>query len=450
MTRKLLVVDEEGTLATNLKTAFVQNFALTTCKSLDDVGQQRFPLAIISAAGDRSSTICASAMERGVANRVVIVGAEPSLDEAISAIRAGACDFISNGNDANAIVSRVSEIWATVELSADMERIRAEPVTHSELPEIIGESDVIQRLRERLKRVASSDVSVLITGESGTGKDVVAHTIHRYGRRPNGPYVAVNCNALSHQLIESEFFGYVKGAFTGANEDHAGFLVEATSGTIYLDEISEIPFELQSKLLRAIQEKRVRPLGQGTEVPYDARLIASSSVDLEKEVATGRFRKDLFFRLNVVRVHLPPLRERARDVLLLAQHFIRSASSESKPVVGFTPAVARALLAYKWPGNVRELQHCIVSAVNVAHHDQITTHDLPPSLRESMTSLREDTIELMPLHERERLHILEILQSVGGNKSLAARHLGLDRKTLARKLRAYEKSVDSDGADEPS
>jgi len=211
-----------------------------------------------------------------------------------------------------------------------------------------------------------------------------------------------------------------------------------------------MPFDLQAKLLRAIQEKRVRPLGQGTEVPYDARLIASSSVDLEKEVATGRFRKDLFFRLNVVRIHLPPLRERARDVLLLAQHFIRQVRTESRPVVGFTPAVARTLLAHKWPGNVRELQHCITAAVNVAHYDHITTQDLPPTFRESVASIREDAIELMPLHERERLHILEILQSVSGNKSLAARHLGLDRKTLARKLRTYEKSATADSLDEPS
>ena len=444
------MVDEESTLASNLQTAFAQNFSVTTCTSLDDVAHEKFPVAVVIAPGGRSSAICATAMERGVAERVVILGAEPSLDEAISAIRAGASDFLSHGSDSASIIARVSEIWAAVELSTDMARIRSETVTPPEFPEIIGESDAVQRLRERLKRVASSDVSVLITGENGTGKDTVAHAIHYYGRRPNGPYVAANCSTIPQQQIEGELFGFVKGAFPGAAGDRPGLLVEASGGTIYLDEISELPFDLQAKLLRAIQEKRVRPLGQGSEVQYDARLIASSSVELEKEIATGRFRKDLFFRLNVVRVHLPPIRERSRDVLLLAQHFIRSASSELKPVVGFTPAVARALLAYKWPGNVRELQHCITSAVNVAHHDHITTHDLPPSLREAVNSVREDTIELMPLHERERLHILEILQSVEGNKSLAARHLGLDRKTLARKLRAYERLSSTEGTDEPS
>ena len=443
MRKTLLVIDELGELSDRVTTALRQTFDLRIAKRLDEVEAGRYPAAIVAHQSGKFAEICSAIRERELTDCVVIFGAEPSLNDAITAIRAGAADYVTDSNDVEAVLSRVTEIVTMAELRDDLERLRTEPVNLADFPEIVGESAAVHRLRDRLKRVAASEVSILMTGESGTGKDIVARALHRYGRRPDGPLIVVNCSAVPHQLIESEFFGYVKGAFTGANSDRAGFLVEATGGTIYLDEISDMPIELQAKLLRALQERRVRPLGQGTEFPYDARLIASSSKDLEREVAAGRFRKDLFFRLNVVRIQLPTLRERGRDVLLLAQHFIRASRSEVKPVVGFTPAVARALLAYSWPGNVRELQHCITAAVTTAQHDHITTQDLPANLRESVAPSREDAIELIPLHERERLHILEILQSVGGNKSLAARHLGLDRKTLTRKLRAYEKRQDT-------
>ncbi len=438
MTKKLLVVDETNALSSDVKAALLQNFDMVVHSRVHDVGPENFPVAVVSAAATNFSSICSFIFARGIASCVVIIGADPSLDDAIMAIRAGAADFITDTDDVDAIVARVGEIVSMAGLRADLERLRTVPPNTEDFPEIMGESESVHRLKDRLKRAANSDVSILITGESGTGKDIVARALHQYGRRPGGPLIVVNCSAVPGQLMESEFFGYVRGAFTGANSDRTGFLVEATGGTIYLDEIAEMPLELQTKLLRALQEKKVRPLGQGAEIAYDARLIASSSGDLEKEVAAGRFRKDLYFRLNVVRLQLPPLRERDRDVLLLAQHFIRGARSEVKPVLGFTPAVARSLMRYSWPGNVRELQHCITAAVTSAQYDHITTKDLPVHIRDSVVSAREESLDLIPLHERERLHILEILQSVGGNKSLAARHLGLDRKTLARKLRAYK------------
>jgi DNA-binding NtrC family response regulator len=297
----------------------------------------------------------------------------------------------------------------------------------------------MERLRDRLRRIGGSDVTVLVTGESGSGKEIVARILH--SQRGAGPFVAVSCSAIPRHLMESEFFGHARGAFTGASGDRVGLLAQASGGTVFLDEIGDMPLELQAKLLRALQQRTVRPLGQREEVRFDARVMAASSRDLEKEVAEGRFRQDLYFRLNVMRVAVPPLRERGGDILLLAQNFIERCRKPSRPIVGMTPAVARALLAYSWPGNVRELEHCILAAVAIARYDHITVAELPIEIGGSTAPLKNEIDDLVPLHELERLHILETLRSVGGNKALASRFLGLDRKTLYRKLRSYAEAA---------
>jgi two-component system response regulator HydG len=283
---------------------------------------------------------------------------------------------------------------------------------------------------------------VLITGESGTGKEVVARALHRRGRRKNGPFVAVNCAALPETLLESELFGHARGAFTDARSARSGLFVQANGGTLFLDEITEMPLALQPKLLRALQERVVRPLGGEGEVPFDVRLVTATNRDLETAVEEGRFRGDLFFRVNVIHVPLPPLRARGGDILLLAQRFLGEyGARSSKQVTGLSPQAAERLLAYSWPGNVRELENCIERAIALAQHDHILPDDLPEKVRAYRRShvlvASDDPAELVPLEEVERRYILRVMEAVGGNKSQAAQVLGLGRKTLYRKLEAY-------------
>jgi len=435
VTTRVLIVDERGALSPRVESALRRRFDLASVAGLADVKGEHFDVAVIAPRASDQVALCKSMLESRLADRVVFLGADPSLQDAIRAIRAGASDFVPDGGDPEAVIQRVTEVAELADLRAELGRLREGvplPVVH---PELIGASPAMEKLRDRLRRIGASDVTVLVSGESGSGKEIVARILH--AQHGTGPFVAVSCSAIPRHLMESEFFGHARGAFTGASGDRTGLLLQASGGTVFLDEIGDMPLELQAKLLRALQQRTVRPLGQREEVRFDARVMAASSRDLEKEVAEGRFRQDLYFRLNVIRVTVPPLRERGSDILLLAQHFVQRSRKPMRPIVGMTPAAARALLAYAWPGNVRELEHCILAAVAVARYDHVTVADLPIEIGGSTTPLKNEVDDLVPLHELERLHILETLRSVGGNKALASRFLGLDRKTLYRKLRAY-------------
>ena len=303
---------------------------------------------------------------------------------------------------------------------------------------------------ELLERVAESDASVLITGESGTGKEMVARALHRRGRRNAGPFVAVNCAAMPEALLESELFGHVKGAFTDARTARTGLFVKASGGTLFLDEIGELPLPLQPKLLRALQERAVRPVGSDDEVPFQVRLVAATNRDLETAVEERRFREDLFFRINVIHVEMPPLRARGSDVLLLAQHFlVKDAALAGKPVTGISAAAAEKLLAYSWPGNVRELQNCIERAIALTQFHEIAVDDLPERVRayrgSQIVISADDLGELVPMEEVERRYVLRVLEAVGGSRTRAAKVLGFDRKTLYRKLERYGVSPDETG-----
>jgi two-component system response regulator HydG len=283
---------------------------------------------------------------------------------------------------------------------------------------------------------------VLITGETGTGKEVVARAIHRRSRRRSGPFVAVSCAAMPEHLLESELFGHVKGAFTDARTARRGLFLQAQDGTLFLDEIGELPLGLQAKLLRALQERTLRPVGGDQELPFDVRLVSATNRDLESAIAAGAFRDDLYYRLNVVQVPLPPLRSRASDVLLLGQHFLeRFARSADKAVTGIAPDCAERLLDYSWPGNVRELSNAIERAVALTQYQKITVSDLPEKVRAFKRShvlvASEDPAELVSMEEVERRYVLRVLEAAGGNKTQAARILGFDRKTLYAKLKAY-------------
>jgi two-component system response regulator HydG len=300
----------------------------------------------------------------------------------------------------------------------------------------------MRRVFDLVTRVADSDASVLIMGESGTGKELIARAVHAQSSRRDGPFLAVNCAAMPGALLESELFGHTRGAFTDAKAARTGLFEQASGGTLFLDEIGELPIEMQPKLLRALQERMVRPIGGNVEVPFDARIVTATNRDLEAEVDEKRFREDLYYRINVVRVDAPALRERGGDVLLLAQHFVeRFAARSNKAVRGIHAAAAEKLVNYDWPGNVRELENCIERAVALLRFDEVTVDDLPEKIRQyradRLVFATDDLTEVLTIDELERRYIQRVLTLVGGNKSRAADLLGLDRRTLYRRLDRY-------------
>jgi DNA-binding NtrC family response regulator len=294
---------------------------------------------------------------------------------------------------------------------------------------------------------------VLITGESGTGKELAAREIHERGRNPDGPFVAVNCAAMPEALLESELFGHAKGAFTDARSDRDGLFLAARGGTILLDEIGDMPMGLQGKLLRALQERAVRPVGTTREIPFEARVIAATNRDLEGAIEEGRLREDLYYRINVLPLELPPLRARGGDILLLAQSFLGEAAVRNgTPITGFTPRAAEQLMAYDWPGNVRELHNCVERALALTRGDRVDVEDLPLKVRNYSSHhvlvAGDDPSELAKLEDVERKYILRVVEACKGNKSKAARVLGIGRKTLYRKLEAFGVSLGEDAEDE--
>jgi two-component system, NtrC family, response regulator AtoC len=391
--------------------------------------------------------------ERIVLNRpdipVVVVTAFGSMETAVAAIRVGAYDFVTKPFELDGLALVLTRAVQHRSLRAEVKRLRRQvgSLESGGTGTLVGESAALRHAYALIDRVADAEATVLISGESGTGKEVAARALHeRSGRRRDGPFVAINCAAMPEPLLESELFGHAKGAFTDAKSAHTGLFVQASGGTLFLDEIGELPLGLQPKLLRALQERRVRPVGGSGEVAFDARVVAATNRDLELMVEEGRFREDLYFRVNVIGITLPPLRARGSDVLLLAQRFIEHfAQRGARSVTGLSPEAAQRLLAYGWPGNVRELQNCIERAVALTRYEQLAVEDLP----ERIQSYRPTQVlpegaspqELIPLAELERRYVLRVLDAVGGSRILAARTLGIDRKTLYRKLEAWGMST---------
>ena len=383
---------------------------------------------------------------RIVANRpglpVVVMTAFGSLETAIAAMRAGAYDFITKPIDLNLLAFALDRAIQHHALHQQVATLSEAVERTRRFDDLIGASPLMQRLYEQITCVADSEASVLVRGENGTGKELVARSIHRRGRRQGGPFVPVNCAAVPEAFLESELFGHVGGTSTDAQPNRKGLFIQAEGGTLLLDEIADLPLALQPKLLRVLEDRKLRSAGGEEETPVNVRVIALTNRDLETAIEEGRFREDLFFRINVVSIELPPLRTRGTDILLLTQHFLQNfAARDGKSVTGITDAVAERLMAYDWPGNVRELRNAIERAVALTRVNQITVEDLPEKIRSYRGSTillsGQDPTELAPMEEVERRYILHVLKSVGGNRTLAARVLGLDRKTLYRKLLAY-------------
>ncbi len=387
--------------------------------------------------------------ERIVANRpdvaVVVMTAFGSFESAVAAMRVGAYDFVTKPIELDLLALVLQRAVRHRALQEKVKLLSQEVEGLKRFDEMLGTSRPMQELFDQLARIADSEAAVLITGESGTGKELVARAIHRRSRRQSQPLVPVNCAALPDALLESELFGHAKGAFTDARAARKGLLLEAEGGTLFLDEIGEFPLVTQAKLLRALEEQRLRPVGSDREQPFDVRILCATNRDLESAVEEGRFREDLYFRINVIQVDVPPLRARGTDVLLLAQHFLQAFAPRSrKEVLGISDAVAEKLLSYAWPGNVRELRNVIERAVALTRYQQLAVDDLPEKIRNYRQSRMVidsgDPAELVPLEDVERRYILQVLEAVGDNKANAARILGLDRKTLYRKLRQYDQN----------
>ncbi|MEO6333623.1 MAG: sigma-54 dependent transcriptional regulator [Pyrinomonadaceae bacterium] len=372
---------------------------------------------------------------------VVIMTAYSSVDSAVAALRKGAYDYVTKPFVNDDLLQTVKNAIQQRQLFRENRALRRELDRQYSFSEIIGSSDSLQKIFSLVKKVAATNANILIQGESGTGKELVARSIHLNSHRSSHPFLAVNCGALPESLLESELFGHAKGAFTGAVTDTKGLFRAASGGTLFLDEIGEMPLALQVKLLRALQEHEVTPVGSSTALKFDARIIAATNKILEEEVSAGRFREDLFYRLNVIEVYVPSLRERMEDIPLLAKHFAaktaRSQNSVEKPITG--EAVA-ALANYNWPGNVRELENAIERAF-ILSNEAIDLDSLPQKVRNSaVRSFRtRDGEGFRPtLEEMERRYLIEVLGSVGEDKVKAANILGIDLSTLYRKLKRYE------------
>jgi len=386
--------------------------------------------------------LCQSLNEQWPDIPVLVITAFGSLETAIQAMRAGAYDFITKPFDIEALALAIARAVQHQQLKSEVKRLRAAVGQAGWGNDMIGTSVPMLELRALLERVARTDTTVLVTGETGTGKEVVARVLHQHGKRRNGPFVVVNCSALPEALLESTLFGHVRGAFTDARSARQGLFLEAHGGTLLLDEIGEMPAGLQAKLLRALEARCVRAVGADSETPFDTRIIAATNRDLDDAVQEGRFRQDLYYRLNVLHVALPPLRSRGGDVVALAHHFLlKFAQQSERPVLGISEAAARRLASYPWPGNIRELRNSIERAVALTRFDHIAADDLPDRIKnfESRHVLvaGDDLAEMAPLEEVERRYILRVLQAAGGNKSLAAQRLGVSRRTLYRKLGEY-------------
>jgi len=372
---------------------------------------------------------------------VVIMTAFGSLETAIAALRAGAYDFVTKPVDLDLLSISLDRALQHRHLQEKVRLLKNQVRRQSANDEMLGKSPAFLDLKQQISRIADLDTSVLISGESGTGKELVAHALHQQSQRNEGPFVAINCAALPESLLESELFGHVRGAFTDARENRKGLFVEASGGTLLLDEIAEMPLALQPKLLRVLEDHKIRPLGGSSEIDCNVRVLASSHQDLTNAVASGHFRSDLFYRLNVIQLELPPLRTRGNDILLLTLRFISQLSQRfNKSVTGLSQPAAAALLAYHWPGNVRELRNVIERAVALTRHDQLTLEDFPEQLKHNHTTAPlpvslVDSTTIIPLEEMESRYIRQVLEQLNGNRTLAARLLGVDRKTLYRKLK---------------
>jgi len=441
---KVLVVDDDLEMCGLLSDVLQgEGFSvLTTGDSLDAsklLKREEFDIIVtdLKMKGLKGLDLLEEAGKVAALTPVIIITGFGTIESAIKAMKMGAYDYITKPFQMDELVLTVKKALENRLLKKEVLRLKREVETRYHFHQLIGRSPSMQKTYDLIERISDTSSNVLITGESGTGKELVAKAIHYKGVRKDSPFVAVNCAAIPENLLESELFGYKKGAFTDAKADKKGLIFEANQGTLFLDEITEMPSTLQAKLLRVIEEREVRPLGDTKCYPIDVRIISTSNRDIPFLIQQGRFREDLYYRLKVIDIEMPPLRERREDISLLIQHFINRFGKElNKTISGVSEDALRILLNYSWPGNVRELENVIQRAITLSQHEVITPDDLPlPMVQEREEKIFDKAwTERFTLNQLEKEYIKRVLVEVGGNKSKAAEILGLDRKTLYRKL----------------
>jgi DNA-binding NtrC family response regulator len=444
---RLLLVDDDVSLCELLFVRLAQRPIEVVCRSsaeqaLEQLKNEPFDVVVTDVVMEGMSGL--ELCDRIAASKpdlpVVVMTSHGALDVAVGALRAGARDFLVKPFD-------TQQLFGALDAALEWRKARLAPASVSHPPrrdrevELVGASPALEELRDLVTRVAAVDATVLVMGETGTGKELVARAIHRASPRRKGPFVALNCAAVPDNLLEAELFGHTRGAFTDARTERRGLFEVAFGGTLFLDEISELSIHLQPKLLRALEERVIRPVGSSREIPLDVRIVAATNRDLARLVREGRFREDLYYRLRVIDVTVPPLRERGDDVLLCARHFVLTyARAFGKDIDGISPDVARILLEYRWPGNVRELKNSIERAIALARTRCVVVEDLPEALRRFRDAPARPTPDAGPiesLEEVERRHIARVLEATHGNRTAAAAILGMNRRTLQRKAARY-------------
>jgi DNA-binding NtrC family response regulator len=384
----------------------------------------------------RGTELLAAILAEQPSQLVLLITAFGSIDLAVSTVQSGACDFIAKPFKIEALLAAIERAFHNRQIHREIVRVRRASSPQA-TEQIVAGSPAMRRVLETAQKAAGSDSTTLITGETGTGKGVIARLIHDSSARRDQPFYHLNCASLPPTLVESELFGVRRGAFTDAKEDRAGAFVAAGDGTLFLDEVGELPLEMQAKLLHVLEKGRVRPLGSTSDVPIRARLIAATNRSLEALLGEGRFRQDLYYRLNVIRIEVPPLRERREDIVPLVDLFLnRACERQARSFIGVSAAAMRGLQAYRWPGNARELANVIERAVVLSDHDTLVPEDFDVPKNDGVgTLLAQGADGNVPLEEIERAYVRRVLEEHGGNKAGAARSLGINRRTLYRKLK---------------
>jgi DNA-binding NtrC family response regulator len=445
----ILIVDDELEMRQYLKELLEEEqyhvaVASDGHEALRNLENESFPVVLtdLRMKGMNGLGLLDQAVRRHPESNLIIMTAFGTVESAVEAMKQGAFDYLTKPIKAEELLVVVGRALRDAQLRQEVRQLRQQVSREYAFDQILGRSKSMKEIFDLIRRVADTQTNILITGESGTGKELVAKAIHFNSQRKSGPFVPVNCAAIPELLLESELFGHVRGAFTDAKTDKRGLFEEAQQGTLFLDEISELPMMLQAKLLRAVQEREIRRVGATKSTPIHVRLIAATNVKLAEEVKAKRFREDLYYRLNVIEIRLPPLRERREDIPLLAHGLLdKSPTAKEKRVNGVAESAMARLMDYAWPGNVRELENVIERAATLTQGTKILLDDLPPCIREitGEGQIIEDAVEqMLPLEKLEHAYILRILEKMGGNKYQTAHILGIDRKTLYRKLSEME------------
>ena len=446
MSRRILLADDETTFRETFAKVLQEEGMPVTAVSngtdaIDAVTKQPFAVAIldIRMPGADGIKVLREIMRIRPQTRVIMITAFGTVEMAVEAIKLGACDYVVKPVVMDDILMKIHQNLRYIELHQENVQLKQELKSQFEIGQIIGKSQAIEKVFEMIRKVAPTKSNVLVTGESGTGKELVARAIHSMAPQNSKRFLAINCSAIPESLLESELFGHMKGSFTSACQDKKGLFQSARGGTLFLDEIGHMPMGCEVKLLRAVEHKQIIPVGSTEPVDIDVRLIAATNKDLVKEIKAGRFREDLYYRMNVVGIHLPPLRERKEDIPLLVEHFIKKYNAEmGKQCIGVSDEVMRLFMGYEWKGNIREMQNVIERAVIFAEDDVIKIPDIGSLGYHSVTLTEEGQSLQAAVRAYEREHICRVLNKHGWNKAEAAKALNVGLSSLYRKIDELE------------